>query len=172
MRPIDVMTSYGIPLQVRPLTAADRERLAAAFEGMSERTRYERFLGPKPRLSAAELTYLTDIDHRNHEALAAIDPSDGRLVGVARYVTWPGRPGTADLACVVIDEWQGQGIGSLLTCRLVGLAACNGIRRLTASTFPGNARARALLRKLAFRPSWSGDDVLELDLALAPAMAA
>jgi RimJ/RimL family protein N-acetyltransferase len=172
MCPIDVMTSYGIPLEIRALTADDRERLLRAFEELSEQTRYERFLGPKPRLSAAELTFLTEIDHRHHEALAAIDPSDGRLVGVARYVTWPGQPGTADLACVVSDAWQGMGIGTLLTCRLVALAACNGILRLTASTFAANARARALLRKFAFRTRWAGADVVELDLELAPAAAA
>jgi RimJ/RimL family protein N-acetyltransferase len=169
MRPIHFTTSYGIPLELRPLAAADRERLAAAFAGMSERTRYERFLGPKPRLSAAELTFLCDIDHRTHEALAAIDPSDGRLIGVARYVTWPGRPGTADIACVVTDAWQGQGIGTQLLRRLLALAAGNGIGRLTASTFAANHAARALLRRFRFCAGWVGADVVELELALSPA---
>jgi RimJ/RimL family protein N-acetyltransferase len=166
-----VMTSYGIPLEVRPLVADDRDRLAGAFASMSAQTRYERFLGPKPRLTTAELTFLTEIDHCGHEALGAFDPIDGRLVAIARYVSWPGEPGTADLACVVTDAWQGQGIGTLLTRRLLSLAARNGIRRLTASTFAANERARALLRKFRFCARWTGTDVIELDLALTPAMA-
>ncbi|MFZ0286736.1 MAG: DNA polymerase III subunit alpha, partial [Terriglobales bacterium] len=32
-----------------------------------------RFLGPKASLSAAELRYFTDVDHRDHEALGALD---------------------------------------------------------------------------------------------------
>jgi acetyltransferase len=166
MRPDHVTTSYGIPLEIRPLAAADRDRLADAFAGLSERTRYERFLGPKPRLSEAELRFLCDVDHRRHEALAAIDPSDGRIVGVARYVTWPDRPGTADVAFVVADAWQGQGIGTLLMCRLLAVAPRNGVRRLTATTFAANRPARALLRTFRFCARWTGADIVELDLAL------
>jgi acetyltransferase len=138
---------------------------------MSARTRYERFLGPKPRLTTAELDFLCEIDHRSHEAVVAIDPADSRIVGVARYVTWADRPGTADIACVVTDAWQDQGIGTLLTDRLLSLAAGNGIRRLTASTFAANERARALLRKFNFCARWTGSDVIELDLTLTPATA-
>jgi RimJ/RimL family protein N-acetyltransferase len=166
-----VTTSYGIPLDVRPLEAGDRDRLAGAFASMSAKTRYERFLGPKPRLTAAELTFLCEVDHHSHEALAAFDPSDGRIVGIARYVTWPGEPGTADLACSVTDAWQGQGIGTLLIRRLLALAGRNEIRRLTATTFAGNERARALLRKFKFCAGWSGADVIEFDLAVGPAVA-
>jgi hypothetical protein len=82
-----LVTSYGIPLDLRRVGAGDRELLASAFGRMSKQSRWQRFLGPKPRLSSAELTYLTDIDHRRHEALAAIDPSDGAIVGVGRYAT-------------------------------------------------------------------------------------
>jgi RimJ/RimL family protein N-acetyltransferase len=158
-------TEYGIPLEVRPITPADRELLADAFLRMSERSRHDRFLGPKPRLSAAELRYLTEIDHRTHEALAAVDPSDGAIVGVARYATPPGERDTADLALFVVDPWQGQGIGTMLARRLLGLATQNGIARLTATTFADNARARAVLRRLGFRTTWIGAGVVELELA-------
>jgi RimJ/RimL family protein N-acetyltransferase len=163
-RSAPLTTAYGIPLEVRPITAADRDRLAAAFERLSERSRHNRFLGPKPRLSASELTYLTDVDHRSHEALAAIDPSDGALVGVARYATAHGESGTADMALFVIDLWQGQGIGTMLARRLLARAAENGIACLTATTFAHNGPARAVLRRLGFRTTWFGDDVIELAL--------
>ena len=44
------------------------------------------------------VTYLTDVDHHDHEALAAIDAATGEGVGVARFVrcatgrTRPRRP--------------------------------------------------------------------------------
>jgi RimJ/RimL family protein N-acetyltransferase len=158
-------TAYGIPLAVRPLEAADRDGLALAFGRMSERSRRDRFLGPKPRLSAAELTYLTEIDHRTHEALAAIDPADGAVVGVARYATPAGETACADMAMFVIDAWQGQGIGTMLGRRLLVRAAENGIARITATTFADNRRARAVLRALGFRTTWFGAGVIELELA-------
>jgi RimJ/RimL family protein N-acetyltransferase len=158
-----VFTIYGIAVDVRPLTAADRDRLADAFARMSERSRHDRFLGPKPHLSPAELTYLTDIDHRRHEALAAIDPDDGRIVGVARYATEPGQPGTADVALFVVDAWQGQGIATMLGERLLRRADENGIARLTATTFADNRPARAVMRRLGFTAVGIGAGVVELE---------
>jgi RimJ/RimL family protein N-acetyltransferase len=159
-------TTHGIPLAVRPIAPADRQHLSAAFERLSDASRTRRFLGPKPRLSAAELTYLTDVDHRTHEALVAVEPADGRIVGVARYAPELSEPGTADLAVVVADEWQRQGIATMLTRLLVRRAEANAVRRLTATTFADNRPARAVLRGLGFRAVGIGPGVLELELRL------
>jgi len=154
-------------LQVRPLTRDDRERLAEAFSRLSPRTRYLRFHAPKPRLSAAELTYFTDIDHVTHEALAAVDSADGRLVGVARYAPIPGQSGTADFAIVVADEWQGKGVGRWLARELVGRARANGVETLSATTLEENRVARTLLRAVGFKTRAFGGGVVELELDLA-----
>jgi acetyltransferase len=164
----NVTTSYGIPLAVRPIAAEDRERLAAAFERLSDLSRMRRFLGPKPRLSAAELTYLTEIDHRTHEALVAVDETEDRIVGVARYAPELDRPGTADIAFAVADEWQGQGIATMLAALLMRRAEANAVERLTATTFPDNRPARAVLRRLGFRTVGIGGGVVELELRVRP----
>ena len=164
------ITAYGIPVTVRPLCASDRDRLAAAFGRMSDRSRHFRFLGPKPRLSGAELTYLTDVDQRSHAAFAAIDPDDGAIVGVARYAAEPELPGTADVAVFVIDAWQGQGIATMLVRRLVRHADEQGIARLAGSTFAENRPARAVLRRLGFGTRAIGGGVVELErVATGPA---
>ena len=160
--PLCQHTIYGIPYEIRPLTRADRDRLAAAFGRMSERSRLLRFLGPKPKLSGAELTYLTDIDHVTHEALAAVDPDDGTIVGVARYAQDRDAPGTADVAFFVVDAWQGQGIGTALGRQLMERADANGIGRLTATTFADNRAARAVVRKLGFVTVGIGAGVVDL----------
>jgi RimJ/RimL family protein N-acetyltransferase len=156
-------TSAGLALAVRPLSPADRDGLAAAFARLSDRSRYSRFLGPKPRLSAAELTYLTDIDHRTHEALAAVHPDDGRIVAVARYAAAPGVADTADVAFFVDDAWQGRGIAGMLGARLVRHADAGGIERLTASTFAENRPARAVLRRLGFRTVGFSAGIVDLE---------
>jgi GNAT superfamily N-acetyltransferase len=99
---------------------------------------------------------------RSRDAVAAIDCSDGAIVGVARYGVWPGPDRVAELATAVVDDWQGRGIGRALTARIIERARADGMIRLTASAFAVNRPALALLRELGFRPdmrtgspSWS-----------------
>jgi len=165
----DITTPGGASLHVRPIGPDDRERLAAAFEALSERSRQRRFLVPKPRLSSAELTYLTEVDHRTHEALVAVDPATDRIVGVARYASAADATGVAEVAVVVADEWQRRGIGTRLLLDLRERAVENGVARLVATTLHENRAARVVLRRTGFRTRQMGggmvDLVLELDAA-------
>jgi RimJ/RimL family protein N-acetyltransferase len=150
--PTDVLTvADGTRLRLRPLGSDDRNGVAALFARLSPESRYRRFLSPKRELTPRELTYLTDIDHIHHEALAAVDQRDGSIVGVGRYVHIADRPKVADLAVEVTDELQNMGIGSALARQTVPRARDNGFALLTATTLSENRPARALLRRLEFR---------------------
>jgi GNAT superfamily N-acetyltransferase len=122
----------GARVAIRPLARADRDALAEAFSRLSEETRRRRFRGLASRLGERELDRLTRIDHHEHEALAAIAPDTGRIVGVARYVVLPHDPGAAEVAVAVDDEWQRRGIGRRLMSELVGRARAEGVTRLLA----------------------------------------
>jgi GNAT superfamily N-acetyltransferase len=154
----------GARLRVRPIVPADREPLADAFGRLSDRSRHQRFLGPKPRLSARELDYLTDVDHVAHEALVAIDETSGEIVGVGRYATGGTGGVAADMALVVVDGWQRRGIGHVLAVRLLERACANGIRRLTGTALADNVRVRSLLARLGFEVRSVGAGVVELEL--------
>src|SRR6516164_862224 len=91
-----------------------------------------RFLARKDRLSTAELRYFTDLDHRDHEALGALDQADGRGVGVARYIRDADDPRAAEIAVTIVDDWQGRGLGAELLTRLSDRARQAGIHRFTA----------------------------------------
>ena len=89
----------GIEVAIRPIRPDDGPLISAAYE----RPRYERFLVPKPYMSAAEVEYLVDIDRANHLALVATlldDPE--RVVGVARLVRVPEEPQAAEFAVVIV----------------------------------------------------------------------
>ena len=158
----------GARLRVRPIVPADREPLADTFARLSERSRHQRFLGPKPRLSTRELDYLTDVDHVTHEALVAIDETSGDIVAVGRYATGNGGGVVADMALVVADPWQRRGIGHALAARLIDRARANGITRLTGTALADNRRVRSLLDRLGFRVRSVGAGVVELELDVAP----
>jgi RimJ/RimL family protein N-acetyltransferase len=150
-------------VHVRPIDSRDRDAFSAWFGRLSDESRRRRFLGPKPRLSARELTFLTEVDHVSHTTLVAVD-DDGRLIGEARYAVE--EPGTADFAVTVADEWQGRGVGTRLARRLIGAARANGMNRLTALTLAENAPARKLLERLGFRPVGYDGEALEYALVL------
>jgi RimJ/RimL family protein N-acetyltransferase len=155
-------------LELRAIGPGDRERVAAMHARLSLESRVRRFFTAKPRLTARELTFLTDVDHRRHEALAAVDRRDGSIVGTARYVQEHGRPGVADVAIEVVDELQNQGIGTALATALLERAHENGLRLLTATTLWENRPARALLRRLHFQARASHGGQIEFELDLAP----
>src|SRR3954471_9862410 len=99
----------GSEIEIRPVTAADRRLLLAGFARFGERSRQQRFFGVKVRLTEAELAFFTEVDHRDHEALGAIDPATGTGVGIARFIRLePGGP-VAEAAVSVVDDWQGRG---------------------------------------------------------------
>jgi L-amino acid N-acyltransferase len=79
----------------------------------------------------------------------AVDAEDA-IVAVARYAPWLDRPGHAELAVAVVDDWHGRGLGSALTQALLDHARSTSVVALTGSTLSENAPARALLRRLGF----------------------
>jgi RimJ/RimL family protein N-acetyltransferase len=159
-------TAHGPRFSIRPLVPGDRDGLAALFARLTPDSRRMRFLSPKLELSERELTFLTDVDHIRHVALAALDASDGSIVGVARYVQWPDRPGVADVAIEVADDLQRRGIGLMLARALVRRAHGNGLAVLTATTMWENQPARALARQVGFLARASSGIEIELELYL------
>src|SRR4051794_27172627 len=122
----------GSTLAVRPIEPSDREGVASGFEKLSDESRYKRFFSPTPRLSDAQLRSLTDVDHRDHEALVAV-ADDGDGPGVARFVRLPDDPTAAEVAVAVRDDWQGRGVATGLLHALVERAREEGITRFTAT---------------------------------------
>ncbi|HEX8075039.1 MAG TPA: GNAT family N-acetyltransferase [Thermoleophilaceae bacterium] len=143
----------GTRVVIREIRPADKRMLARGHELLSEESRHRRFLGAKPRLSAAELRYLTEVDGERHFALVAVlaDRLD-RIVGVARFVRLPGNQGEeADAAIVVGDPWQGLGLGKRLALGLADAARTRGVRRFSATMLSDNPAALALMRTLSAR---------------------
>jgi GNAT superfamily N-acetyltransferase len=158
----------GTQLQVDPLSPEDRDELREGIEHLSPDSRYRRFFTPTTHVSTQQLTYLTTIDHRRHEALAAVDPDTGRGIAVARYVLAEDAPGTAEVALAVLDEWQGKGVGRTLLHRLAAVALRRGIVRFTGLMLGGNGPMISLMRSLGrvvstHRDSGTVELVVEID---------
>ena len=137
----------GSTILLREVLPSDRGAIAAGFERLSPESRYRRFFTAMSRLSEADLTYLTEVAHHEHEAVIAYEPG-GVPVGVARYVRGE-HPEEAEVAVAVVDDWQGKGAATALLERLVERAAENGIERFVASVLEENEDALELFRSIS-----------------------
>ena len=92
-----------------------------------------------------------NIDFVNHVALVAHAEEDGRkvIVGGGRYIVT--EPGKAEIAFVVIDNYQGQGLGTLLMRHLAVIARKVGLKELIAEVLPENAAMRKVFGKFGFQ---------------------
>lgn len=154
----------GSAVVIRALGSGDRELLRSGFDRLSERSRYLRFQSPLTELSDAQLSYLTVVDHHDHEALVALDVDTDDAVGVARFV----RIGdvVAECAIVVADDWQNRGLGTELLDRLVERAREEGIERFTALVLADNADALRLLERLGDTVRHGVGSQIELEIEL------
>jgi GNAT superfamily N-acetyltransferase len=132
---------------VRPIEPGDRGALAAAFERLSEQSRYQRFMTPMDALSDSQLAYLTEVDHHDHEALIAFD-GEGGAVGVGRFIRLESDPSRAEAAVTVIDEWHGRGLGTALTALLAERARAEGVECFTALLLATNDQMHDVLASL------------------------
>jgi GNAT superfamily N-acetyltransferase len=160
----EVRLADGSRVTIRPVEPGDKPLIAAAFEQLSEQSRYRRFFAPQPRLDRRQLTYLTEVDHHDHEALLAIDVHTGTCTGVARFV----RVGAevAEPAVAVVDRWQRRGLGTELVERLAERARAEGITRFSAVVLAENRDAIRLVETLGEATREADGGVLHFDVVL------
>ncbi|RBY83365.1 GNAT family N-acetyltransferase [Blastococcus sp. TF02A-26] len=135
-----------LPVATRPIRDDDLLRLVRLWPRLSPETRYRRFHAPVQTLPPAAVRRLVHVDHDTREAVVALVADE--VVGVARYDRSPTDRGSAELAVVVEDDWQGLGLGRQLMREVVALAAVRGVRRLTADVQEDNVPALRLVARL------------------------
>jgi RimJ/RimL family protein N-acetyltransferase len=128
----------GQQVEIRSQRPADREDLEAALARMSDESLRRRFFGAKRHFSEKEAEYFLDIDFVNHVALVAVSDENGKpaIIGAGRYVVV--RPGQAEVAFGVVDQYQGQGLGGALMRELAGVTRRAGINELIAEVLGSN----------------------------------
>jgi acetyltransferase len=144
-------TRDGRKLRVRPIRPEDAAAEQAFVSGLSEETRYRRFMHHLHELTPQMLARFTQVDYDRELALVALaaTPQGENIVGVARYVTTPDAE-TAEFAVVVADELQGKGTGHGLMRLLVNAARKRGLKRLIGYVLAVNAPMLKLMAAMGF----------------------
>ena len=143
-----VRLSSGTQVVLRPIGPGDSDALAKGYQELSVAAAYQRLHGSVAKLSAAQLAYLTEVDHHDHEAIIAYDPTNGHGLGEARYIRSRTDPAFAEIAVAVLDDWHGLELGHHLLEAVRYRAREEAITCLTAEVLSANAPMLALLRAL------------------------
>jgi RimJ/RimL family protein N-acetyltransferase len=137
----------GQRVEIRALTPRDREDMLAAVGRTSTRSLYRRFFSARRSFSEAETAFFLNPDFVNHVALVAIAEDGGKpfIAGGGRYIVI--EPGQAEVAFAVVDQFQGQGIGSALLRHLSSLARNAGLQEFVAEVLPENTAMLKVFEK-------------------------
>jgi GNAT superfamily N-acetyltransferase len=157
----------GREVDIRALRPDDKDDMLAAVGRTGTQSLQRRFFTVKRGFSEKEIAYFMGIDFDKHVALVALADEDGRevIIGGGRYIVT--EPGKAEIAFVVIDDYQGQGIGTLLMRHLAVIARKAGLKELIADVLPENAAMRKVFGKFGFQARRSKDpQVVHLALVL------
>jgi RimJ/RimL family protein N-acetyltransferase len=141
----------GRQIEIRALRPDDEDGMLAAIGRTGMQSLQRRFFAVKRGFSEKEIAFFMNIDFSNHVALVALADEDGRpvIIGGGRYIVV--EPGQAEIAFVVIDAYQGQGVGTLLMVHLAAIARGAGLKELIAEVLPENTAMRKVFSKFGFR---------------------
>jgi acetyltransferase len=148
-------------MRLRPIRPEDSATEQRFFAGLSDRSRYQRFMQYVRELSPQMLSRFTQLDYDRELALVAIPPGNEgeEFAAVGRYA--PNLDGrTAEFALVVGDAWQGRGLGRALLERLVRAAREAGYTALYGHILGANREMLELAERLGFAvDSRAGEEV-------------
>jgi RimJ/RimL family protein N-acetyltransferase len=157
----------GCPVEIRALRPEDQAGMLSAVDGTGAQSLQRRFFAVKRHFSDRERAFFMDTDFKNHVALVVLveDAGQKAIVGGGRYVVF--EPERAEMAFMVVDSWQGRGIGSILMRHLIKLASEAGLKEVTAEVLPDNIAMRRVFDKFGFKPGKEHDpQIIHLALTI------
>jgi RimJ/RimL family protein N-acetyltransferase len=163
----------GAQVWLRPIRPDDEDRLMALYGRLSPESARQRFFTGMKWLPRAWARYFANVDYRDRLAVVAEREEAGqlRLIGVARYDASK-TPGSAEIAIVIEDAWQGRGLGAILLHEILDAGARRGIATFRADVLADNRRMLGLLaRHSEIVRQTTEQGVTELVLRARPQMA-
>lgn len=141
----------GSPAFIRYIRPADSAPLQRMFKRLSKESIYYRFFGYIPDASHEFFARLTFVDQIREIGIVIETRIKGKreIIGMANLVA-DADGSKAEYAILIDDNWQEQGLGSILTDFVCEVSASRGVRKLYANIMAMNRRILGLLKKKNF----------------------
>jgi len=150
---VDAVRADGGLVHIRSVTASDLAGLRALHSHASDRSIYLRFFSVSRATAEDYLATLIRPSSRDRHALVAC--VRGKIVGAAAFERIGDN--SAEVALLVADDSQHEGIGTLLLEHLASIARHAGVRRFVAEVLGENDLMLKVLRDIGFETSMATD---------------
>ncbi len=130
----------GTELMLRPVKPTDESALSEMLYSLSAESVKKRYFTHTKTFPHKDVQKLTNVDYEQNLAIVAVVPgTEGAedIVGIAQYFLDP-KTLVAEVAFIVLDEWQDKGMGSVLLDYLTRVATDRGVRKFYATVLPIN----------------------------------
>ncbi len=157
----------GTSITIRPIRPEDALIEREFVNGLSEQSRYFRFMYALQEITPAMLSRFTQIDYDREMALIATIEEEGaeKQIGVARYVTMLGEE-SCEFAIVISDDWQGRGLATRLLKTLIEIARDRRLRFMEGVVLRENRNMLSLAESIGFDLSPDDQDPEVVNLML------
>ncbi len=144
-------TKTGLQILLRPVKISDERILKDFFYALSEDSMYLRFFSMRRDMPHQRLQDFLIIDYSRKMVILALlqNKEKETIVGLGQYEVNQDMH-TAELALVVRDQCQNQGVGTELFSYLIYLARRQGLLGFTAEVLVENTSMIRLFEKMGF----------------------
>lgn len=145
-------TKTGLGIFLRPIKIRDESLAKDFFYSLSDKSMYQRFLSVRKDIHHDRLQEFVVIDYTQAMVILAIIQWEEKeeIVGIGQYALNNEGTHTADIALVVRDDYQNNGIGIELLSYLTYLAKREGLLGFTAEVLKENRPILHLIEKMGF----------------------
>ncbi len=153
----------GTEILLRPIQPEDEPLWRAMIRDCSNETIYRRFRCLFRDVSHRMAARFCFVDYDRELAIVAEQTTaEGRrMLGVGRLVANADHS-RAEFAVLVVDAWQGRGLGSLLTDYCLTISQAWGVRYIQAETSRDNHRMVAMFQRRGFQSKVLPPDTLRV----------
>ena len=164
--PLQYVSSWvmknGTEITLRPIRPEDEPMMAKFHETLSDRSVYLRYfysLSLSSRVAHDRLVRICFVDYDREMAIVADCHDAGghhRILGVGRLIKSHAK-NNGEVAVLVSDECQNQGLGTELFRRVIEVARDEKLARVDAEILPDNLAMKKIAKRLGFRVRTADD---------------
>lgn len=164
----EVVLRDGTPIVIRPIRPEDEPLIGDVMKALSEESFSYRFCQQVVEMSHERLVRYCQVDYDRELAFVAVtfdEDGNERIVGDVRVIKQPDLE-NAEVAILVIDTWQGKGLGRTLMEYCLRVSREIGLKAVWMEILKDNTRMLHLGKLFGFKRAYADEDMIKVVLEI------